>query len=404
MRRARAAWLALGYASGVWGCGANDEPALGSHQAALTLGSVRWEQRAVTLPPARMGHALIYDEARQVTLAVGGRPVDDTGDSRSDTWAWDGSSWSELQAGFPQRGFIEGVFDTTRQVSVIYGGIDRSPLSTYFAETQERGTDAWTNRSGTPGQRSSAGLAFDSARGVSVLFGGFDGDWLSDLREWNGSTWTQRCTSTPCTSARPSRRAGMTLTYDAARQRTLLFGGFESTLGDDYLGDTWTWDGSVWTQHTTPTAPSARASATAAYDPVTRLVYLYGGTTGSGELGDLWAWDGSAWQLVASEGGPSARRDARLVWDTERRRGVLFGGRDDSQAVDFWELSLVGNECTTSESCHTGVCDGSLCVDETDAPDSGAAPGGSGGSGGSGGPRPRSSASSRSCPRCSTRR
>jgi hypothetical protein len=378
--KARARWfgdglavaggLALAAAAGLAGCSSpEDSYRLGTHRAGLVLGSVRWQQPLATLPPPRMGHALIYDSAQGVTLAVGGRPTDDTGDSSADTWAWDGSAWTELAAGFPPRGFIQGTFDSARQVNVIYGGIDRSPLSSFFAETQERATGTWSNRSGTPGARSSSGVAFDAGRGVTVLFGGFDGAWRNDVWEWNGTGWTQRCTTFACNTSMPSRRAGMVLSYDAARQQTLLFGGFESSGSDVYLGDTWTWDGSAWTLHTPPIAPSARVSAAAAYDPVTRLVYLFGGANGESELGDLWVWDGSTWQQVEAVSSPGPRRDAKLAWDSARRRGVLYGGRSSSQSVDFWELSLVGNECDGSETCHTGVCDGALCV-EPDAPGS----------------------------------
>jgi hypothetical protein len=175
--------LALAAAAGLGGCGDPEESfGLGTHRAGLVLGSARWEQPLSTLPPSRMGHALIYDSARAVTLAVGGRPVSDTGSSSADTWAWDGSAWTELPASFPPRGFIQGTFDSARQVSVIYGGIDQSPSSAYFAETQERSTGTWSNRSGTPGARSSSGLAYDAGRGVTVLFGGFDGAWRNDVR------------------------------------------------------------------------------------------------------------------------------------------------------------------------------------------------------------------------------
>lgn len=381
----RGGWLALVAAAGLAGCGSPEAASkLGTERAGLVSGSTRWQQPLVALPPARMGHALIYDSARAVTLAVGGRPVNDTGGSSADTWAWDGSVWTELPASFPPRGFIRGAFDSARQVSVIYGGIDQSPSSTYFAETQERATDTWSNRSGTPGARSSSGLTFDAARGVTVLFGGFDGTWRNDVWEWDGTAWTQRCTAAPCNTSMPSRRAGMVLSFDAARQQTLLFGGFDSSDSDVYLGDTWTWDGSSWTPHTPPSAPSPRVSAAAAYDPVTRLVYLFGGADGAGELGDLWAWDGSSWQQLEASGTPGPRRDAELAWDSARRRGVLYGGRSSSQSVDFWELALTGNECTTSDGCHTGVCDGSRCV-EPDADAGSAEDAGSASSGGAAG-------------------
>ena len=326
---------------------------------------------------------------------MGGRVPSDTNNSFDDTWAWDGQSWSELSAGFQRRGFIQGTFDSDRQTSVIYGGIS-TLTSLYSAETWERTTGVWSNRSGTPGGRSTVGLAYDSARHVTVMFGGFNGGWLSDLWEWDGQTWNERCTGGPCsTSPRPSRRAAMAFSYDAARQETLLFGGFDSTTTDNYLGDTWTWDGMSWTQHSTPTAPSPRTSASIAYDPVTQITYLFGGFSGTPsptEFNDLWAWDGDAWQELDSDNGPGRRRDARLVWDTERRRAVLFGGRSNGQAVDFWEFSLVGNACSVDDECHTGACDGSVCIDPPllppDAPDAGqggAATGGSGGFGGAAG-------------------
>lgn len=362
---------------------------LGARQTPLIVGTARWEQRGETLPPARMAHALIHDGARGVTLAVGGRPPGDTGASLADTWAWDGEAWTELSAGFPQRGYIQGVFDSIREVSVIFGGVETNPSGAYFAETLERGADAWSAGAGTPGARGNHGLAFDASRGMVVLFGGFDGSWRNDLWEWDGTTWTERCSSAPCNGSAPSRRAGMVLAYDGARQETLLFGGFDSTGSDVYLGDTWTWDGTAWTAHSTSIAPSARVSAAAAYDPITRLVYVFGGADGSSALGDLWAWDGSEWREIASAsaaGAPGARRDARLAWDPDRRRGVLFGGRHDGGAVDFWELSLAGNECSGADTCHTGVCDGSVCVDVRDpsASDAGAG-GGSGGAAGGGG-------------------
>jgi hypothetical protein len=41
----------------------------------------------------------------------------------------------------------------------------------------------------------------------------------------------------------PSERDGMGMVYDAARQETVMFGGY----GPGLKGDTWTWDGSTWT-------------------------------------------------------------------------------------------------------------------------------------------------------------
>jgi hypothetical protein len=379
-----------------FGCGPEAAPtsvSVGHARQALALGTVVWEKRTTSLPPARMGHALIYDSVRAVSVAAGGRPVNDAGVSLSDTWAWDGQSWASIAAGMPNRGFIAGTFDSTRGISLTYGGLNRPTFTPqYFSQILERGIGAWTLLSGFPGARSATGLAYDEARAVTVLFGGFDGNnWHNDVFEWNGAFWSERCTGVPCRDVRPSVRESPVFVYDPARQVTLLFGGF-----GDYQarGETWTWDGATWTQRLPLVSPSARYGSAAAYDPATQRIFVFGGITDEGEVDELWAWDGSTWEQLEQPTGPTPRRDARLAWDTARKRGVLFGGRAGTQAVDFWELSLAGNPCTTDEQCHREVCSDGFCGGPPASPEpdagsagqggtSGGAP--SGGTGGTGG-------------------
>lgn len=359
MTRQWAPCLALGLC---FGCGELPPTgeALGTARQALSLGEVVWEEAATNLPSARMGHALFYDPVLAATIAAGGRPVDDAGPSLSDTWAWDGTSWASVAAGLPPRGFISGAFDSGRGIGLTYGGLDRSAWGTdYFSDILERGHGAWSPRSGLPGSRSGTGLAYDEARGATILFGGFDGTaWYNDIWEWNGATWVRRCTSARCRQMRPSARDNAVFVYDPARQVTLMFGGFGEGQA---LGETWTWNGSTWSQRLPPISPSARYGGAAAYDPSTRRVFLFGGVTEQGEVDELWAWDGSTWEQLAQTNAPTARRDARLAWDTGRRRGVLFGGRSGTSSVDFWELSLLGNGCTSDDECHEGACIDGFC-------------------------------------------
>ena len=53
------------------------------------------------------------------------------------------------------------------------------------------------------------------------------------------------------------------------------------------LDDTWTWDGTTWTQQHPATSPSARTFASMAYDPATSTAVLFGG---KGTLADTWTW------------------------------------------------------------------------------------------------------------------
>lgn len=76
-------------------------------------------------------------------------------------------------------------------------------------------------------------------------------------------------------AAGPSARAFAAAAYDEAAHQVVLFGG----MGGDgsALNDTWTWDGSGWTQQHPQTSPPARAFAAMAYDPKAHDVVLVGG-------------------------------------------------------------------------------------------------------------------------------
>ena len=55
-------------------------------------------------------------------------------------------------------------------------------------------------------------MAYDAARGLSILFGGNSGNnYLGETWEWNGTTWAQRDLSGP------SARYFHAMAYDAGR-------------------------------------------------------------------------------------------------------------------------------------------------------------------------------------------
>ncbi len=62
-----------------------------------------------------------------------------------------------------------------------------------------------------------------------------------------------------------------------ATAQMVLFGGFTGSI--NYLGDTWTYDGTTWSQQSPATSPSARGGASMAYDPATGQMVLFGGVT-----------------------------------------------------------------------------------------------------------------------------
>lgn len=96
-------------------------------------------------------------------------------------------------------------------------------------------------------------MAYDAARGVTVLVGGYNGVDLGDTWEWNGTIWTHRPTSGP------TARYHHAMSGDSSRGVMVLFGG----LSGVYLNDTWEYLSSpVLNQQPTSQATCEGGSAT----------------------------------------------------------------------------------------------------------------------------------------------
>jgi hypothetical protein len=119
-----------------------------------------------------------------------------------------------------------------------------------------------------------------------------------------------------------------------------LFGG----MADQILGDTWEWDGSVWTQVSDFGATPCSLGCLAFKGD---SIALFGGAVGTEKSGawilsneSTWTWDGKNWTLRQVFGPPS-RYEHNLVYDSKRSTLVLFGGYSSvhTQLGDTWEHS-----------------------------------------------------------------
>lgn len=184
-----------------------------------------------------------------------------------------------------------------------------------------------------PEARRDHGLAYDSRRGRVVMFGGRDQaeQVLGDTWEFDGEQWMQM-TLPPGT---PSPRAQVMMTYDAARECVLLFGG--ANQAEQALGDTWCYDGVRWEALAPPVSPSPRRLGAMGYHGHLGVVVLFGGTTSQGLAGDTWLWDGQAWSLrPLGASDPSPRRGAAMTF-LEGIGGAhlaLYGGVSAAGARD----------------------------------------------------------------------
>jgi hypothetical protein len=113
-------------------------------------------------------------------------------------------------------------------------------------------------------------------------------------------------------------------------QRLVLFGGSSAT---SLLGDTWTWDGTSWTQQMV-TGPSARTNAIGG--SVDGQVTLFGGTgDGAGTSTDTWTWNGTAWTQQTVTGPAAAGTGLTTYYyaSTVGQNLVVLVG--DDEADDF---------------------------------------------------------------------
>ncbi len=193
-----------------------------------------------------------------------------------------------------------------------------------------------------PAARSYGKIAFDRDRGVGVLFGGYGP--FNDTWEWDGTAWTNR---NPAVA--PKARSEHGLVYDEARGVVVLFGGYCNAQPncDSFIinpSDTWTWDGSSWTQVGAP-GPSARRAFGMAYDSVRQRVVLYGGATINFPTGadETWEWDGVAW-TQRQVSGPPGLYYTHMCFDRARSKIVLYGGSRQYDGIhspynyDTWEF------------------------------------------------------------------
>ncbi len=292
-------------------------------------GSVWHEMESLTAPPEpRWGHAMVYDEARQVTLMVGGTEDPAAEEYYGGTWSWNGIQWDLISDGGQPRVYHRMVWDPLNQKVILFGGTTRLPRPTDRSTYVWDGTD-WTQIQ-CPGTdvkpRSGPGLAWDPVNQRMMMMGGHyyptNGDpsiYLSDMLWFDGECWQPYDLPES-----PSPRLDFSIAYDPIRKVTLLHGGIDY---DDfsYLRDSWAWDGSTWSF--AGDEPPKRRWAAMAYDPNNQGIIMYGGLHDVGTfIHDMWLWNGTWSEIELESLNPGQRRHHQMVFDPTRNNVILFGG------------------------------------------------------------------------------
>jgi hypothetical protein len=206
-------------------------------------------------------------------------------------------------------------------------------------DSSNGGTWLWNGTTWTPAvpttrpsTRAEAVLAYDGATHQLILFGGEDSSGaLNTTWNWTGSNWVQL---SPANSPPPTTQGS--IAYDASSRQLLLFGGVKIVSGSQvFSNDTWSWDGSTWTQLNPTASPPARLGAALGYDAATSQLLLFGGASFGNLLGDTWSWTGSNWSKLSPGTSPAGRSFPELAYDSATRQILLQGGARSSTPPAF---------------------------------------------------------------------
>jgi hypothetical protein len=240
---------------------------------------------------------------------------------------------------------IGAAFDPIRDAIITFGGVDYPNNQRLIRDstwTFKGGAWAQLHPAHVPPARDTAALVFDAARKVVVMYGGSDvpdsaaagrgGDantmtFAADTWTWDGSDWSQQ---------RPAHHPVLLapdITYDHARNEVLLLGFGQTGM------ETWTYDGSDWAQHqpaqAEPTPP--RIQGWLSFDPASKTVVTFGGfNAGGADVTALWAWDGQTWRRTPAVMPPVYRLGSIMAPELELGSMLLYDSERPDTPSSAW--------------------------------------------------------------------
>ena len=103
--------------------------------------------------------------------------------------------------------------------------------------------------------------------------------------------------------------------------------------------NTWTWDGTDWTQQSPTAQPPTRYGAGSAFDPKLQMAVIFGGGVGGVDQNQTWAWTGTDWTQLSTAKFPAARESIGMAYDVSSHELLVFGGLSGNVLFrDNWKL------------------------------------------------------------------
>lgn len=270
-------------------------------------------------------------------------------------WRFDGISWTlqtPVGASPPPRSRFAATWDLIRQRFVVFGGDAQYAGGGARGDTWEfdPSTATWTQlfRATSPSPRIHARMATDLITGRVLMFGG-SGAGAAETWSWDGTDWTLLSPATV-----PPARQQQGMTTDLFNGRIVMFGG-STGAASGVLGDTWTWNGSDWSQVVTPTTPGGTGvrNGKMTFDTVRGRHVYFGGVRGVGGFSNsAWEFDGADWRERLLSPAPAGRAGLGFSFVDALGTNVLFGGYNGGFFSDTWTYQT--NALATKTTFGTG--------------------------------------------------
>ncbi len=310
----------------------------------------RWVSAYPLRPVGRDGHAMAHDPLTGGTFIYGGN----VGNPFSETLRYTGGNrtWTPMNPASspPARLWHAMVYDEVAERIVLFGGFD---FATRFDDSwaYESATNTWTNRNPSvrPAGRLAPAMAYDARAGRVILFGGAtsagpqNDTWAYD---YANNTWTNLDPA-----GAPPARNGHSMAYGPLTGRVLLFGG---GTGTEFVNDTWAYDyaNNTWTNLRPATSPTRRFTAVMATDPRNGDIVMNGGITqGYVRNGETWLFDdrNNSWINRTQALGPSPRGSSAMSFDSRLGLFVLMGGETGYESDETWFYDSLANRWTPAD-------------------------------------------------------
>ena len=291
-------------------------------------------------PAARAGFGFVYDPALGKVVMFGGCVAGDffnfSCTPTNETWTYSGGAWMQVHTSTaPAARVLPAMtYDATDGYVLLFGGGSGFPNYLSYGDTWAFNGTAWTQLSPSvhPSASPYARMAYDPALGEVILFDDGEtyhgGPFLNATWTFSGGSWTRILNGVG-----PSPRAEEYLTYDPASRSVVMFGGnvcSNVTGSCPNLEDTWSFANDTWSDLTNSVSPGMRNAGAFAWDAAANVSVLYGGHLFTVFYNDTWEYSHGGWTLVPTRPTPPAMIGPGFVYDAADREVLLFGGWNSS--------------------------------------------------------------------------